>query len=122
MTKIRNFLGLAGYYRRFVQGLSSISAPLTKLTRKNVPFVWDEKCEASFEELKRRLTIAPILTLPVGSGGFVVYIDASNVGLGCFNVSIPTFSTLFPVCAQESQSCLDLACGSQRTLAEFSGF
>ena len=79
MIEIRSFLGLAGYYRRFVQGFSSMSAPLTKLTRKNVTFVWNEKCEASFEELKGRLTSAPILTLPSGSGGFVVYTDASNV-------------------------------------------
>ena len=45
--------------------------------------MWIEQCEASFEELKKRLTIAPILTLRPGSGGFIVYIDASNVGLGC---------------------------------------
>ena len=83
VTEIKSFLGLAGYYRRFVQGLSSIAAPLTKLTQKNVPFVWSEHCEASFEELKKRLTAAPVLTLPLGSGGFVIYTDASNVGLGC---------------------------------------
>ena len=66
-----------------MQGSSSITAPLTKLTRKNVPFVWSEKCETSFEELKKRLTIAPVLTLPSGSSDFVVYTDASHVGLGC---------------------------------------
>ena len=83
VTEIRSFLGLAGYYRRFVQGFSSIAAPLTKLTLKNVPVVWSEKCDASFEELKKRLARAPVLTLPSGSGGFVVYTDASHVGLGC---------------------------------------
>ena len=83
VTEIRSFLGLAGYYRRFVQGFSSIAAPLTKLTRKNVPFVWTDHCEESFQELKKRLTTAPVLTLPSGSGGFVIYTDASNVGLGC---------------------------------------
>ena len=83
VTEIRSFLGLAGYYRRFVQGFSSIVAPLTKLTRKNVPFVSTKQCEANFEELKRRLTTAPVLTLPSGNGGFVVYTDASHVGLGC---------------------------------------
>ena len=83
VTEIRSFLGLAGYYRRFVQGFSSIAAPLTKLTRKNVPFIWTDHCEESFQELKKRLTTAPILTLPSGSGGFVIYTDASNVGLGC---------------------------------------
>ena len=83
MTEIKSFLDLAGYYKRFVQGFSSIATPLTKLTRKNVPFVWTEQCEASFEELKKGLTTAPVLTLPSGSGSFVVYIDASHVGLGC---------------------------------------
>ena len=48
-----------------------------------MPFVWTDQCETSFQELKRRLTIAPILTLPSVKGGFIVYTDASNVGLGC---------------------------------------
>ena len=82
-AEIRSFLGLAGYYRRFVKGFSAMAAPLTKLTRKNVPFVWTEECERSFQELKARLTTAPILALPSGSGGFVVHTDASGVGLGC---------------------------------------
>jgi len=59
-----------------VNGFSSIAAPLTKLTRKDVPFVWTAQCEANFEELKTRLTIAPILTLPSGTGGFVIFTDA----------------------------------------------
>ena len=83
VTEIRSFLGLAGYYRRFVQGSSSTAAPLTKLTRKSVPFAWTNQCEESFKELKKRLTTAPILTLPSGSGGFIVFTDASNIGLGC---------------------------------------
>lgn len=83
VTEFRSFLGLAGYYRRFVQGFLSIAAPLTKLTRKGVPFVWTDQCETSFQELKKRLTTAPILTLSSGSGGFIVFTDASNVGLGC---------------------------------------
>jgi hypothetical protein len=83
VTEIRSFLGLGGYYRRFVQGFSSIIAPLIKLTWKNVLFVWTEQCNISFQELKRRLTIAPILTLPLGSSGFLVCRDVSNVGLSC---------------------------------------
>ena len=74
---------MAGYYRRFVEGLSSISSPLTKLTQKTVKFQWFESCEKIFQELKRRLTTAPILTLPECTQGFVVYCDASRVGLGC---------------------------------------
>ena len=83
VTEIRSFLGLAGYYRRFMKGFSKIATPLTQLTRKNVPFVWDEKCQASFEELKRRLTSAPVLVLPNGNDGLVIYCDASKEGLGC---------------------------------------
>ncbi|KAH0711565.1 hypothetical protein KY289_007524 [Solanum tuberosum] len=82
-TEIRSFLGLAGYYRRFVEGFSTIASPLTKLTQKTVKFQWSEACEKNFQELKKRLITAPVLTLPEGTQGFVVYCDASRVGLGC---------------------------------------
>jgi hypothetical protein len=81
--EIRSFLGLAGYYRRFVEGFSKLSGPLTALTKKNARFEWTEECEHSFQELKQRLVTAPILTLPSGSDGFVIYSDASRKGLGC---------------------------------------
>lgn len=81
--EIHSFLDLAGYYRRFVEGFSSIARPLTKLTQKNARFEWSEACEKSFQELKDRLVSAPVLTLPLGSGGYVVYCDASKQGLGC---------------------------------------
>ncbi|KAH9722450.1 Endonuclease [Citrus sinensis] len=83
VTKVRSFLGLAGYYRRFVKGFSSIAAPLTNLTKKNVKFNWDEACEKSFQELKSHLVTAPVLTFPSEGGGFVIYSDASRKGLGC---------------------------------------
>ncbi|KAL0378600.1 UNVERIFIED_CONTAM: Retrovirus-related Pol polyprotein from transposon [Sesamum radiatum] len=83
VTEVRSFLGLAGYYRRFVEGFSIIAGPLTKLLRKGVAFQWTEQCQQSFDELKERLTSTPILVLPSGSGGFVVYTDASKQGLGC---------------------------------------
>jgi hypothetical protein len=83
VTEIRSFLGLTGYYRRFIEGFSTIASPLTKLTRKEVRFVWSEECEASFRELKERLTSAPVLALPSGTEGFVVYSDVSKRGLGC---------------------------------------
>ena len=83
VIEIRSFLGLAGYYRRFVKDFSKIASPLTRLTQKNVRFEWSAACEQSFEELKRQLTTAPVLTLPSGSGGYAVYCDASRVGLGC---------------------------------------
>ena len=82
-TEIRSFLGLAGYYRRFVQDFSRIATPLTKLTRKNEKFIWNEKCEESFQELKKRLVSAPVLSLPDDQGNFVIYSDASYKGLGC---------------------------------------
>ena len=83
ISEVRSFLGLAGYYRKFVEGFSTIALPLTRLTQKKVKFEWTPECEASFEELKKKLVSAPVLTLPSGSRGFVVYSDASKKGLGC---------------------------------------
>ncbi|KAL5553429.1 hypothetical protein UlMin_040830 [Ulmus minor] len=82
VTEIRSFLGLAGYYRRFVEGFSSLSAPLTGLTKKNKKFEWTERCERNFQELKRRLTSAPILIVPSEDEEFTIYCDASKMGLG----------------------------------------
>ena len=78
VTEIRSFLGLASYYRQFIEGFSKIALPLTRLTQKGVKFEWSNDCERSFQELKNRLVTAPILTIPLGSGGFVVYSDASR--------------------------------------------
>ncbi|XP_028802073.1 uncharacterized protein LOC114757247 [Neltuma alba] len=83
VTEIRSFLGLAGYYRRFIKDFSRIAQPLTKLTRMNQQFVWDDKCEASFQELKRRSTSTPVLIIPDPTLPYVVYTDASKQGLGC---------------------------------------
>ncbi|GJR49936.1 putative reverse transcriptase domain-containing protein [Tanacetum coccineum] len=83
VTEVRSFLGLAGYYRHFVEGFSRLALPLTQLMRKGEKFVWTDERQESFEELKRRLVSAPILTLPSGSGGFQIYSDASKKGLGC---------------------------------------
>ncbi|GAB2236277.1 hypothetical protein Droror1_Dr00028206, partial [Drosera rotundifolia] len=83
VTEVRSFLGLAGYYRRFIEGFSSIALPLTNLTRKVTKFVWTDSCEKSFQKLKEKLTTAPILALPSDGEGFVIYSDASYQGLGC---------------------------------------
>ncbi|XP_043811844.1 uncharacterized protein LOC122723519 [Manihot esculenta] len=83
VAEIRSFLGLAGYYRRFVKGFSIIAAPLTKLLHKNVKYDWDDKCQKSFEKLKKMLTEAPVLTQPESGKDFVIYSDASHNGLGC---------------------------------------
>ena len=69
---------MAGYYRRFVKDFSKLVVPMTRLTRKGVKFVWSEKCAEVFEELKNRLISAPILKQPTGSGGMVIYSDASG--------------------------------------------
>ncbi|GJU10863.1 putative reverse transcriptase domain-containing protein [Tanacetum coccineum] len=81
-TEIRQFLGLAGYYIRFIKGFSMIAKPMTKLTQKSVKFNWGEKEETTFQTLKQKLCSAPILALPEGSENFVVYCDASHKGLG----------------------------------------
>lgn len=84
VKEVRSFLGLAGYYRRFVEGFSKIASPITALLRKvHKKFIWDEKCEDSFQQLKKRLTSAPVLALPEGTDDYVVYSDASKQGLGC---------------------------------------
>jgi len=82
-TEVWSFLGLAGYYRRFVHDFSKIATPLTNLTRKVTKYEWTEKCEEAFYELEKRLTSAPILDLPAAEQDFVVYSDASRNGLGC---------------------------------------
>ncbi|GFS44397.1 hypothetical protein Acr_00g0090090 [Actinidia rufa] len=81
--EIRSFLGLAGYYRRFVQDFSRLAAPMTRLTRKGTRFVWDDKCESAFKELKTHLTRVPILIVPERGVGYSVYCDALREGLGC---------------------------------------
>ena len=83
VTEIRSFLGLTGYYRQFIERFSKIVLPLTRLTQKGVKFEWSNDCEHSFQELKNILVTTPILTIPSGSRGFVVYSDVSRQGLGC---------------------------------------
>ncbi|KAJ9544313.1 hypothetical protein OSB04_024020 [Centaurea solstitialis] len=82
-TEIRQFLGSAGYYRRFIANFSKIAQPLTTLTQKDEKFIWGEKQEEAFQLLKHKLCNAPILALPEGTDNFVVYCDDSHQGLGC---------------------------------------
>ncbi|GJS04119.1 putative reverse transcriptase domain-containing protein [Tanacetum coccineum] len=81
-TEVRQFLGLAGYYRRFIEGFSLIAKPLTKLTQKNKKYEWSKDKEEVFQMLKQKLCSAPILALPKGPEDFVVYCDASIKGFG----------------------------------------
>ncbi|CAN6462677.1 unnamed protein product [Victoria cruziana] len=82
VTKVRGFLGLARYYRKFVQNFSQLVIPMTKLLKKGTEFLWTDQCEETFKEVKGRLTSAPILTLPKVEETFVVFTDASREGYG----------------------------------------
>ncbi|GJZ21132.1 putative reverse transcriptase domain-containing protein [Tanacetum coccineum] len=81
-TEARQFLGLTGYYQRFIEGFSLISNPLTKLTQKDKKYEWGKEKEEAFQTLKQKLCSAPILALPEGTEDFVVYCDASLKGYG----------------------------------------
>ncbi|GKB08966.1 putative reverse transcriptase domain-containing protein, partial [Tanacetum coccineum] len=81
-TEVRQFLGLAGYYRRFIKDFSKMEKSLTKLTQKNKKYIWGEDQESAFQLLKQKLCEASILALPKGNDDFVVYCDASHQGLG----------------------------------------
>lgn len=80
--EIWSFLGLAGYYRRFIENFSKIAKPMTELLKKDTKFKWTEECEASFQELKKRLVTSPVLILPDQTKDYEVYCDASRRGLG----------------------------------------
>jgi ribonuclease HI len=81
--QIRSFLGLAGYYHRFIPDFSIIAKPMTELLKKGIKFVWNKKCEEAFHTLRAHLTTAPVLAQPDNSKPFDVYCDASGIGLGC---------------------------------------
>src|SRR5207237_7502821 len=83
VSDIRSFLGLAGYYRRFIEGFSKIAKPLTKLLEKRAVFKWTSAQEDAFQELKQRLTTAPVLVMLDMHKEFSVYCDPSGQGIGC---------------------------------------
>ena len=82
VTDIRSFLGLAGYYQKFIENLSRIASPMPALQKKANKFLWTTKCEESFQKLKKFLMTAPILGIANPDGDFVVCTDASKEGLG----------------------------------------
>jgi hypothetical protein len=83
VSDIQSFLGLAGYYQRFIEGFSKVSKPMTKLLEKNKKFKWTPAYEASFQDLKKRLTTALILVMLDMEKPFSIYYDAPGQGLGC---------------------------------------
>ncbi|KAH9303796.1 hypothetical protein KI387_008200, partial [Taxus chinensis] len=79
--EVRSFMGLAGYYRKFVKDFSKVAAPITSLQKKDKKFVWNDKCESTFKILKSQLNLASILVIPGPNGDFTVVTDASREGL-----------------------------------------
>ncbi|KAL0556809.1 hypothetical protein IC582_005326 [Cucumis melo] len=90
VSEVRSFLGLAGYYRRFVENLSRIATPLNQLTRKGAPFVWSKACEDSFQNLKQKLVTASVLTVPDGSGSFGKVVAYASRQLKSHEQNYPT--------------------------------
>jgi hypothetical protein len=87
VSEVHGFMGLVGYYRRFVEGFSKIENPITELQKKNKKFVWTEKCIEAFQRLKELLTTTPILKVPDRDADFLVCTDASKEGLGRFLIA-----------------------------------
>ena len=103
-TEVRSFLGLAGYYRRYVKGFAAIAAPLHALTRKDALFHWSEDCQAAFDQLKARLTTSPITAFPDFSQGFWLYTDASTAGLGAILAQVREGKERIICCASRALS------------------
>ena len=82
LTDVRSFLGLCSYYRKFIADFAHVAEPLLWLTRKNMKFLWTDECCRAFEELKRKLTTAPVLAYPEFNIPFVLDTDASDIGIG----------------------------------------
>jgi hypothetical protein len=81
--QVRSFLGMAGYYRRFIPDFSKIAKPITELLKNHVKFVWSFECNKAFEELKKLMTTSPVLAQPNIEKVFDVYCDALGIGIGC---------------------------------------
>lgn len=97
LKRLRQFLGLSSYYRRFVQGFSKIAQPLNRLTRKGAEFVWTSECQNAFETLKQRLITAPVLAYPCFDREFILETDASTMGLGAVLSQVQDDGRIHPV-------------------------
>jgi hypothetical protein len=82
VSEVRSFLGLAGYYRRFIRNFSKIAKSITELLNKGNKYVWSDACDEVFKNLKKLLTTSPVLAQPDTDKSFDVYCDASGTGLG----------------------------------------
>ncbi len=94
---VREFLGIAGYYRRFIPNFSKVARPLHDLTRQDAPFLWTTSCQDSFEALKDKLVSPPVLAYPCFSKPFVLHTDASGVGLGAVLEQVQEDGKLHPI-------------------------
>ena len=101
-TEVCSFLGLAGYYRRYVKGFAAIAASLHALTRKDAVFHWSEDCQNAFDQLKTRLTTSPITAFPDFSQEFRLYTDASTAGLGAILAQVREGKELIICCASRA--------------------
>ena len=101
-TEVRSFLGLAGYYRRYVKNFAAIAGPLHALTRKDAVFHWSSDCQDAFDRLKTLLTISPITTFPDFSQSFQLYTDASTAGLGTILAQVREGKERIICCASRS--------------------
>ena len=101
-TEVRSFLGLAGYYRRYVKGFAAIAAPLHALTRKDAVFHWSEDCQAAFDQLKTLLTMSPATAFPDFSQAFRLYTDASTAGLGAILAQVRDSKERIICCASRA--------------------
>ena len=97
-TEVHSFLGLAGYYRRYVKGFAAIAAPLHALTRKDAVFHWSEDCQTAFDRLKTLLTTSPITAFPDFSQAFRLYTDTSTAGLGAILAQVRDGKKLIICC------------------------
>ena len=98
-TEVRSFLGLAGYYRRYVKNFAAIAAPLHALTRKDAVFHWSEECQTAFDRLKTLLTTSPFTAFPDFSQAFRLYTDASTAGLGAILAQVQDGKECIICCA-----------------------
>ena len=97
MTNVRQFLGLASYYRRFVKSFATIASPLHALTKKNARFQWTKECQRAFDTLHQKLIEVPVLAYPSFSKEFILETDASVSGLGAVLSQLQEDGLLHPV-------------------------
>lgn len=129
--EIRAFLGLAGYYRKFIQGFSIIANPLNRLLRKDMEFIWDDECETAFTRLKQALNSTPVLVYPDMHKPFVINCDASSVGIGYVLAQEDESGKEHPICyggrslnsCERSYPITELECLSLvEAVKEFNGY